>query len=866
MDRVGHEPARGAAPRPGWGWAWRMAWRDSRRSRKRLALYVSSMTLGVAALVAIGSFRENMRTAVATQARSLIGADLRVSSRERFSEQAEALFTETFGAELGAERSRLISFSSMARFPGGAHTPAEQRDAVRLVRVRALEGEYPYYGTLQTEPAAAAHTFREGAAALVDAAVMLQFDARVGDEIVVGRRSYSIAGTLLSVPGESAASAMFGPRVYLPLPELDPELLVRGSRAEYQALFRFPPGTDVDSLRDEHRPFFRENRMRANTAASTEEGWAEGLDNLYGFLSLVGFVALLLGGLGVGSSMHVYVRSKLDTVAVLRCLGTSSWRALSVYLIQATLIGGLGALAGAALGVAVQQVLPRILADLLPMDVAVSIQPAALGRGIAIGWAAAVLFALAPLLTVRRVPPLRALRSTHEPRRDPLRWPLFALIALSVAGFAYWETGELLVGLGFAGGVGVAFGLLALVARLVSWVVQHAAPRRGPYTWRQGLANLHRPHNQTVLLMVSLGLGTFLILTLHLVQYTLVEQLALSGGGNAPNVVLFDIQSDQRDDVVRLVEDQGLDVRQVVPIVTMRLSSVKGRPVTELRNDESRETPNWVLRREYRSTYRAGLVDTERLLEGRLVAEPWVADGPAPVSIEQDIAEDLGVGLGDALVFDVQGIPVETVIGSIREVDWRRVQPNFFVVFPPGVLDAAPQFHVLVTRADGPGAMAGLQRAIVSAFPNVSLIDITLILEVADNILGHVSFVIRFMALFSILAGTFVLMSSVVVSRSQRTEESVLLRTLGATRAQVTRIMNVEYLLLGLLATLTGMLLALSAGWALSNLVFEQPFTPSWRALAVTPVVVCGLTWIVGRLHSRGVHQRPPLAVLRGES
>jgi len=302
-----------------------------------------------------------------------------------------------------------------------------------------------------------------------------------------------------------------------------------------------------------------------------------------------------------------------------------------------------------------------------------------------------------------------------------------------------------------------------------------------------------------------------------------------------------------------------------VPLVTMRLVSIKGRSTAELHAEKRDKIPEWALLWEYRATYREHLLDTETLIAGTWQSRVEHPDAAVPVSLEEDIARTLDVGLGDALASDVQGVPITTIVGSLRRVDWQRMQPNVFVLFPAGVLEPAPQFHVLVARAPASDLSAAVQRAVVQQFPNVSAIDLTLILQTLEAIVQKVTFAIRFMALFSIAAGLMVLMSAVLTSRFQRLRESVLLRTLGASRAQIRQILMIEYLFLGAFAAVTGVLLAVLASWALASFLFEVVFVPAGLPLVVAFLLVITLTVVAGMLGSRGVTTRPPLDVLRQE-
>jgi putative ABC transport system permease protein len=839
-------------------WVCRTAWRDSRGSRKRLLLAISAITFGVAALVAITAFGANIREAVNNQAKLLLGADLVLSSRQPFAAETEALI-----ASLGGEQSREISCSSMAYFPKSAGT--------RLVQVRALEGHFPYYGTLETEPPAAARIFHNGPRALVDDGLLLQFDAQVGDTIKIGTTTFEIAGRLKKIPGEAAAAALIGPRVYIPMTALlETGLIQKGSRLTYKVFFKLPKETDTEQLLETLRPHLSKYRLEGDTVQKRAASVGRVMTNLTHFLNLTGFIALLLGSVGAASAIHVYIKEKLNTVAILRCVGAQPRQTLAVYLVQAAALGLLGSVGGAGIGVAVQTLLPLLLRDFLPVRIPLSISWSALLQGFALGAWITLLFALLPLLSVRRVSPLLALRSsyedTHPAAHDPLRWLLFLLIVLSICAFAFTHTERLRYGLGFCLALGVAFVLLAAVAKLLMVLVRVYCPDSWPYVWRQGLANLYRPHNQTLVLLLALGLGTFLLASLYLSQQMLLRQAMLAGQADQPNLVLFDIQSDQREGVANLVRSFALPVLQQAPLVTMRLASIKGRSVEDLRNDTGNKIPPWALQWEYRATYREHLIGTETVIAGTWQGVVDHAASAIPVSLEEEIAHTLGVTLGDELVFDVQGVPVTTTVGSIRKVDWQRVQPNFFVVFPSGILETAPQTYVLVSRVPANDLSAAVQRTAVQTFPNVSAVDLTLVLHTLDAILGRIAFAIRFMAFFSMAAGIMVLASAVITGRYQRLQESVLLRTLGASRVQIRQILLIEYLFLGSLAALTGLLLAVVASWALAYYLFETTFVPAGLPLVLALLFVIGLTIFTGVLGNRGVVSRPPLEVLRSDS
>ena len=838
-----------------------MAWRDSRGSRARLALYLSAMVLGVAALVAIRGFGDNLTRTVNQEAKTLLGADLKLEGESPFSDSTEALVDS-----IGGEQSRRVSFASMAYFPATGGT--------RLSAVRAVEGGFPYYGTLETTPDRASAVYQEQGGALVDGTLLRQFGVSVGDSVRIGGVSYPIVGELEQAPGGSSFTSAASPRIYVPRAGLDTTLFGRGSRVEYEVFFQFEAGRDLNALIATINPHLERRDLDIDTVEEEAADWEDGLTDLSRFLGLAGFVALLLGSLGVASAVHVYVQRRLTSIAVLRCLGAQAGRTFRVYLAQAGVLGIIGAGLGSTLGVGLQAFVPRLLQDFLPFEVSFALSWTAVGLGMAVGVGVTLLFALWPLLEVRGVSPLQALRTEVEPStggwRDPARWAVAAAVAAAVTGVALLQAPTWEIGLGYAAGVGAVFGVLALVARGIVAGVRRFFPTSWAYPWRQGLANLYRPHNQTTVLLLTLGLGVFLITTLVLVERTLLEQIQVAGGEGRPNLVLFDIQNPQVEGVTEAVKDAGAPVLSREPIVTTRLQAVKGRSLEALRQDSTVDV-TWAYERDYRVTYRDHLSESETLVAGEFVGSvagnPFQTGAAVPISMEREMAhEELNVGVGDTLTFDVQGRPVKTYISSLRTVDWQRMGTNYFVVFPEGALERAPQTHVLLSRASDEDMSAAVQRSVVQQYPNVSAIDLSLILSTFQDLFGRLSYVIRFMALFSVFTGLIVLAGAVVVSRYQRAEESVLLKTLGASRNTVQKIMTVEYLFLGTFAAATGLLLALAAAWSLSYFVFNGPFVGApWVLLSAFGAAVV-VTIGIGLWNSRGLYDRPPMDVLRAEA
>jgi len=862
------------------GFVFRLAWRESRASRRRLFLLVGSVAAGVAALVAINGFTENLRVSVAAQARALLGADLEISSRQPFPASVDSLIDSlaTSSAPGGprGRAARVTSFAGMAYVTRTA--------GARLVQVKAVEPGYPFYGRIETQPAGRWATLSSGKV-LVDPTLLTALQARIGDTLALGDARFVIDAAVTNIPGDVGVESAFGPRIFIPAADLAATDLVRfGSRVDYDAYLKLADPSTAQAIAQDHRQALRTERVRIRTVEDDRENLTDTLTRLGNYLGLVALVALLLGGLGVASATHLFIRQKLDTIAVLRCLGATSRQVFLAYLVQAVAMGTIGSLVGAGLGVGVQQLLPTLIADLLPVDVHVAIAPRALLIGIGLGIWVATVFALLPLLGVRRVSPLVTLRRAYEPitgRRDPLTWGAFVLLALSVLGLATVQVGNVRDGLFFAGGVGLVVLVLWLASRGLIAGIRRWFPHRLPYLYRQGLANLYRPANQTGTVVLALGFGAFLLATLFLVQHNLLREFRLGGpndAGGRPNLMFFDIQPDQAIGVAQLLTESGHPGSAMVPIVPMRIASVKGVPVQPFRpapdsteeagpnRQEGRRQPGrWAVRREYRSTYRDSLTSTERLVAGQWWDQAPKDSGLARISVEAEVARELGVGVGDDITWDVQGVKIPTRVTSLREVNWGRFQTNFFVVFEPGVLDRAPQMEVTLTRVDSAAARGALQRRVAERYPNVSAIDLSQVQQAIESILDKASLAVRFLALFSLAAGAIVLLGAITTARLQRLREGVLLKTLGATRRQVLRILVAEYVALGLLAALVSIVLSSGAGWALAKWIFESPFQLPLPQLSGLTFLLVALTLVVGLWSSAEVLKRPPLEVLRNE-
>jgi putative ABC transport system permease protein len=840
-----------------------LAWRESRTARRRLLLYMSSISLGVAALVAIDSFSENVTGSVHEQARALLGGDISLSAREPYPPQVVALLDSLRSTGVGITQS--TQFASMALIA--------RTGATRLVQVRAVGPSYPFYGEITSDPAGAWPALYTDRYAVVDPALLLSLGARPGDTLSLGMGRFVVTGTLKSVPGEVGISASVQPRVYIPDKYLvETGLLVFGSRADYETLVKLPPSLSTTRFVGRFRDRLSHANVRLRTVAENEYNLTQAIDQLRDFLAVVGLVSLLLGGIGVASGVHAFVMRKIDTVAVLRCLGATSWQVLFIYVAQAAAMGFLGALAGTVLGVGIQFAFPRAVADFLPVDVRVTLAPSALGLGLVVGVWVALVFAMRPLVALRRVSPLQALRRESDADvlrgrpGDPLRFGVSAAIVASIIVLGIGRSDSLQRGLGFSVAIMIAVGVLWVSAALLSGGARRFVRPRWSFALRQGIANLYRPGNQTRAVVLSLGFGVFLMSTLYQVQHSLLSALGQRLEQARANVVFYDIQEDQARGLDSTIRTAGFPIFEQTPIVPMRLAAINGRSVSDLLADSvgPRARPRWALRREFRSTFRDTLLSSEKLVAGRWFgATAKGQDTLSEISLEQGLARELRVALGDTLAWNVQGVIVPVRLTSLREVNWASFEPNFFAVFTPRALDRAPKQFVVLTRARTPSEVARLQRVVISRYPNVSTIDLTLVQRTITNVLAKVTTAIRFMALITLALGIPVLFSAVAATRRERLREGVLLKTLGATRHQIGRIMLAEYALLGALGSLTGVLLSVGGAWALLHWIFHIAFVPSVVPALLVAIVMMALAIIIGLLTGREVFAETPMAALR---
>lgn len=848
-------------------------------ARRRLLLSMSSIMLGVAGLVAIDSLASNATSGVHDQARSLVGGDVALSPRDTLP-RAVGFILDSLAAH-GTGVATQTSFISMAS--GGSAS------ALRLVQVRAVTQGYPFFGGIRTEPATAWTALRSGRNAVVDAAVLSGLGIRLGDSLALGGLHFAVTGIIRDVASDVAITTTLGPRVYIPASYLEAtHLLVTGSRSQRDIVLRLPTSLNEEAFANRFGQRFGKEGVRLRTAEQNANRVSDTIDYLRNFLALVGLIALLLGGIGVASGVRAFVLRKIDTVAILRCLGATGPQVLLIYVTQAAVLGLVGALVGAAAGVVLQFVLGSAVGRYLPAGMSLSLAPAPIAFGILTGVWVALVCALQPLLSLRRVSPLQALRREDDsvalgvggdwaPRLVGLLM-VASLAFVTVARARRWQEG-----IAFALGILFVMGALWIAAAILSGMARKVVRPFWPFPLRHGVASLHRPGNQTRAVVVSLGFGVFLIGTLYQTQSSLLAVMTDRLSQLHANVVFFDIQSDQAPGVDSALMRHHASVLARIPILTVRIGAINGRSVADIMADTSGASrraggrgsrggrggqdgggdfgnPRRVVGREWRASYADTLGTSETVVSGK-----WFGAAPkgvGEVSLDSAAASRLRVKVGDAITWQLQGVPIATRVTSLRSVDRTQLQPAFQVVFPPALVRGAPmQFAVLANAP--PDTVPIIQREVIAAAPNVSTVDLSLVEATISAVLAKIQAAIRGLTIMCVVLAIPVLFSAVAATRRERLREAVLLKVLGATRKQVGRMLVTEYLVVGALGSIAGIILSGLAAWSITHFIFKVPFAGAPLAALGIAGVMIAVVVTIGILTGREVFMSTPMAALR---
>jgi putative ABC transport system permease protein len=836
--------------------------RESRGSRGRLVFFIACLAVGVSAVVAVAGLSASLDEGIRLEARQLLAADLSIEGNRPIPPEVES----AVDALPGARRTRIRETVTVAAAPAREGRPGPSQ----LVELKVVEGEYPFYGNLETRPARPLSELLRPGTTVVASELLSRLGLAVGDTLQLGGEPFRIAGVVLSEPDRISISLTLGPRVFLSGEGFARTPLAgRGSRIGHRLLVKLgSSGPAVEDAAEQLKnalptPEF----FRVETYKEAQPALRRNIARVERYLGLVALLSLFIGGIGVAQSVRAWLAGRLDAIAILKCLGLRPREVFPLYLGQTVLLGLAGSLAGIAAGAAVQLALPSLFPDLIPAELIRPWQPAALLRGLGLGVGVAVLFSLPPLAAVLRVPPSRVLRRDAEPlpRHRWVGGATAAALILGVWGMASAQSESFLLGAQFTGGVALVTAALAGAAWLVSRAVRRL-PRdfARSLSLRHGLAALARPGAAAGGAVVALGLGVLVVLAMSLVERRLSAQLAADIPEDAPSAFLVDIQPRQWAGVREILDRTGAQEVRSVPVVMGRLTAIDGVGVEELARNSRRSGREggrrWALSREQRLTYLEELPEDNKVVAGALWSDPQRAE----VSVEQEYADDIGVRLGSTVSFDIQGIPIDVTVTSIRTVDWQSFGINFFMVVEPGVLEQAPQQRLATARLPRGGEQR-IQDLIAASYPNITLLRIREILEKILKVMGRIGLGIRFLGGFTVIAGIAILAGAVSAGSARRGREVALLKTLGVTRRGVAATFAVEYALIGLVAGTIGAVGGTFLAWGVLTRGFEIPWELDPLSIAAAIVASVILTVIAGLAASLRALERRPIEVLRSE-
>jgi putative ABC transport system permease protein len=846
-------PPHGAGPRPRWRAIGRGVWLESRAATGRLLFFTCCLAVGVAAVVGVGALVGAFEAGLRADSRALLAADLQVSARRPLPPQLDGFF-----AERPHRRADLLELAAMA-------ASGEQS---RLVELKVVSGEYPLYGELVLEPDGLELDQLADDGVLLAPELAQALGLELGDELSLGGQPFRLRGLVVDEPDRLEFQMTLGPRALVTRAGFErTQLGLAQSRVRHTALFALPGDPRAEQLqglvRELRAQLGDDDTTRLQTHHEAQPNLRRSLGQVDQYLGLVALSSLLLGGIGVSQIVRAWLAGRVRTVAVLRALGLRAREIAGLYLGSVALLALLGCALGALLGGALPLLVRGLAPDLFPGPLATLWQPLAMARGAGLGLAVAVLFSLPPLTALWRVSPAAVLRAEAEPLPPPavVRFGAPAILVAGVALVARAQGGSWTHGLAFAGGLAVLSGLLWLAARGVSGLSARLPRGRLGPVLEHGLAALARPGAGTSGAVVALGLGVMVVVTMILVESRLGRALREALPADAPSVFLVDVQPDQWEGVRGELERAGARSLDSDPVVMARLRAIDGRAVAELAR-ESRDAGRaaWMFTREQRLTFARELPPDNVVVEGKLWSDPERAE----VSVEVDYAEDLGLVLGSVLQLDVQGVPLELHVTSLRTVEWESFGLNFFLVVEPGVLEAAPHFRLAAARLDPPEAELALQTAIARQYPNVTFLRVRPLLEKVSQILGRVATGVAWLGSFTVLTGLVILAGAVGTTALRRAREAALLKALGVSRGGVRRLFAVEFALTGLVAGAIGSGGALALTYAFTTQVAQLDLELPWLALPLAALTSAALSTLAGLVASQRALAAPPLESLRG--
>ena len=819
---------------------WRLARRELRGGVRGLRIVLACLALGVAAIAAVGTLRAATEAGLTADGARLVGGDVIVGASQREIGGAAHAWVRARGGRIAD----IVTMRAMAVAPSGERT---------LVEMKAVDAAYPLLGELVLDPPGPLGAGAGGLAPIaVDPVIASRLGLNPGDTVRVGEGRFAFRGGIASEPDKAAGVALFGSRAIVPASALESTRLIQpGSLVNYEMRVALPPGTDAAGFARELRAQpFADGGWRVRLGSQGQPGVNRFLDQAASFLTLAGLTALLVGGIGVATGVRSWLDGRARTIATLRCLGAPAGAIFATYLIQVVLLALLGIAVGLVAGYGLTWAAAALLAGALPVPPRLGFYPAPLAIAAAYGMLAALAFALWPLGRAREIPGAALFRDAVQPARGRPRLGLLLANGAAVAALVALVvlTAERpLFALSFCG---AALGTLALF-RGAAWGLMAVARRvpamRRP-SLRLGLANLHRPGAPTPLMLVSLGIGLSTLAAIALIEGNLRKQIRESLPDAAPSFYFVDIQSDQVAEFDTLARAQaGVTEIRRVPSLRARIVAVNGTPAEDV---NATEESRWALRGDRGLTYAGAMPANTRLVAGTW----WAADysGPPLVSFDANLARGWGIGIGSTITVNVLGRDVELRVANLRDIEWRGLGLNFALVASPGLLEAAPHTHIATVRIDAPpdgnaAARDGaVLRAVTDAFPNVTGVRVRDALDAVAGVLRRLGTALGATASLTLVSGLLVLAGAVAAGQRRRIRDAVVLKTLGATRAQIRRAWLVEFGLLGLVAGLVACVVGAAASWGVTRYVMRTDWALLPGTLAGTVILCVLLTLAMG--------------------
>ncbi len=798
-----------------------------RGSKWQSTFFVLMTTITVASFFSISLVRQAVYQTIQSESRSILGSDLMIQGKKPL----DSLDSHLKGAQI-KEVARVAEFRSMARLKQGEETS--------FVQIVALEPSYPFYGNVEISPDNSWQRLNESGVALVDKQLIVRHSLSIGDEIALGEGNFKIIGSVSLLPGDSSLRAMIAPRVYIPYQDIEKTALnITGSWASHKRHVKFK--TTLQEIPEEISNIVKEEKLRVRTPQSKENRISKTVDTVYLFLSLVTLTAAILATIGIVTSMQSHAQANRKNIAVLRCLGATKVAILSSSIWQSLIIGAVGLLLGLFLGWQVAVILLSTLANFFAFSPTIDISILVLLQGTAIASTVSFSSFLIFHSEWQSFNPTEAFRLGQgaEPNEKRNSFLLLKIVTLCMMTYGVIIAGADLILYAALLAILVIVSILLLSSTLLENIISKLNLRKFSFSTRYGMRNLKRSSSLSQLLLLSLGLSLSLAITTVIIADSFNKFLQVSNDKTQPNTVLFDIQNDQLQIARKVINDLELQVLEEAPMVSMYLTEINGKPVSELMA-HSLEGNQWAYRREYKSSYRDSLKRKEKLLAGNFVNHfEGQLDEEIPVTLEEGIAETLNVWLEDKLVFDVQGLKIKTKVVGIREVNWREMSPNVFVLFPPGVLENAPQMHVFSTHIESEEQLALLSRTAADAIPNVSIIDIRAILKVITTVSESALFAVMLLSIFLLAIAILCIIQGIVSSAKAHTNEDKTLFTLGARLKEIRKIRTVEVTTLSLISAITGLVLgAINGGLVVKYLLKMSPVFDFTKLLLVVAFAV----------------------------